>query len=68
VHNLLVSSTRKQRMGMKGMDSVRVDLIVPAIVFIEQIIKQAGINKIIQTGYALREGVLFELMQSATDN
>jgi exopolyphosphatase / guanosine-5'-triphosphate,3'-diphosphate pyrophosphatase len=68
VHNLLVSSTRKQRMGMKGMDSVRVDLIVPAIVFIEQIIKQAGINKIIQTGYALREGVLFELMQWATDN
>lgn len=62
VYQLLVHSTRRQRIRMKGMDVVRVDLIVPAVIFIQQLITQTGISKIIQTDYALREGVLFELM------
>ncbi len=64
VHTMLVNSTHKQRLEIKGMDNVRVDLIVPAIVLIEQLIKQAGITRIIQTDFALREGVLFDLMNS----
>lgn len=66
VHSLIVNSTHKQRLEIKGMDNVRVDLIVPAVVLIEQLIKQAGITKIIQTDYALREGVLHELIEEAT--
>jgi exopolyphosphatase/guanosine-5'-triphosphate,3'-diphosphate pyrophosphatase len=65
VHNLLVNSDRRQRLSIKGMDSVRVDLIVPAVVFTEHLIKQAGIAKIIHTGFSLREGVLYEMMESA---
>lgn len=64
VHSMLIHSTRKQREKIKGMDSVRVDLIVPAMVFIDQIIKQAGIAHIIQTGNSLREGVLYEMVNS----
>jgi len=60
----LIHSTREQRICMKGMDMVRVDLIVPAVILIEHLISTVGITKIIQTDYALREGVLFELMQN----
>jgi exopolyphosphatase/guanosine-5'-triphosphate,3'-diphosphate pyrophosphatase len=62
VYQNLLKSTREQRLLMKGMDMVRVDLIVPAVIFIEQLISEIGINQIVQTDFALREGVLFEMM------
>jgi len=62
VYETLVHSTRDQRIRIKGMDRMRVDLIVPAVIFIQQLITHSGISKIIQTDYALREGVLYELM------
>lgn len=64
VYDLLIKSTREQRLKMKGMDMVRVDLIVPAVVLIEQLITEIGIKEIIQTDYALREGILYEMMSS----
>ena len=64
IHSLLIHSTHQQRMELKGMDSVRVDLIVPAVVLIEHLVKQTGITKIIQTDFALREGVLYDLMKN----
>lgn len=64
VYKNLLKSIREQRLLMKGMDMVRVDLIVPAVIFIEQLISETGITQIIQTDFALREGVLFEMMNS----
>ena len=64
VYKSLTESNKEQRLNMKGMDMVRVDLIVPAVVFIGQFIKETGISKIIQTDFALREGVLYELLKS----
>lgn len=64
IFNKLVNSSREERLKMKGMDYVRVDLIVPAVILIEQLISEIGITKIIQTDFALREGVLFELIHS----
>ncbi|MDX1285462.1 MAG: hypothetical protein R3182_10630, partial [Draconibacterium sp.] len=63
VHNTLMKSTREERLRMKGMDQVRVDLIVPAVILIEKIISETDIERIIQTDFALREGVLYELMK-----
>lgn len=63
VFEKLIRSTREQRLMMKGMDFVRVDLIVPAVILIEQLISEIGISQIIQTDFALREGVLFEQMK-----
>lgn len=63
VYHKLIQSTREQRLEMKGMDFVRVDLIVPAIILIEQLISEIEITEIIQTDFALREGVLFDLLQ-----
>ncbi len=63
VYEKLIQSTREERLQIKGMDYVRVDLIVPAVIFIESLIALIGINKIVQTDFALREGVLFEVME-----
>lgn len=63
VYDRLLQSTREDRLEMKGMDYVRVDLIVPAVILINFLIREIGIQKIIQTDYALREGVLFEWIQ-----
>lgn len=63
VYEMLIHSTRDERLTMKGVDQVRVDLIVPAVILIEKLISAIGIKKIVQTDYALREGVLFEIME-----
>lgn len=62
VYNSLLRSTREERLQMKGMDFVRVDLIVPAVIFIEFLVSVNQIKKIIQTDFALREGVFYELI------
>lgn len=63
VYHTLLKSTREERLVMKGMDFVRVDLIVPAVILIEHLISQTGITQIIQTDFALREGVFYEMMK-----
>ncbi|MCG6186573.1 Ppx/GppA phosphatase family protein [Maribellus maritimus] len=63
VYKKIIQSTREERLAMKGMDMVRVDLIVPAVILINQLISDAKLTQIVQTDFALREGVLFEMMQ-----
>jgi exopolyphosphatase/guanosine-5'-triphosphate,3'-diphosphate pyrophosphatase len=65
IYNKLLQTTREQRLAMKGMDFVRVDLIVPAVILIARLVEEIGITEIIQTDFALREGVLFEIMKKA---
>lgn len=62
IYRLITESNHKQRLKIKGMDKVRVDLIVPAMVFIGQLIGETGITEIIQTDFALREGVLYDFL------
>lgn len=62
IYEKLIQSTRDERIKMKGMDMVRVDLIVPAVILIELLVSKTGINQIVQTDFALREGVLFEML------
>lgn len=63
VYETLLNSTRDERLAMKGMDFVRVDLIVPAVILIEFLISAIGIKQVIQTDFALREGVFYDLMK-----
>ena len=35
-------------------------MIVPSVIFMKQVIERLNIQKIYQTDYALREGVLYE--------
>jgi len=45
---------------MKGMESIRIEMIVPSVLLIKLIIDRLNIPKIYQTDFALREGVLYE--------
>jgi len=60
IYKLLIRSTAEERTVMKGMESIRIEMIVPAVIFIKVVVDKLNIQKIYQTDFALREGVLFE--------
>ena len=60
IYELLIASTTSQRCEMKGLESLRIEMIVPSVIFIKLVIDRLKIQKIFQTDYALREGVLYE--------
>ncbi len=57
---------REERRQVTGMDNMRVDLIVPALILVDTLIRETGIKKIVQTDFALREGVVYEQMKTAS--
>lgn len=60
IYKRLINSTTAEREQMKGMESIRIEMIVPSVMFIKLVIDRLKIIKIYQTDFALREGVLFE--------
>jgi exopolyphosphatase/guanosine-5'-triphosphate,3'-diphosphate pyrophosphatase len=56
----VIFSTKEQREQMKGMDPLRVEMIVPALIFIRLVVEKLEIEKITQTDFALREGILYK--------
>jgi exopolyphosphatase/guanosine-5'-triphosphate,3'-diphosphate pyrophosphatase len=60
IYQALIESTTAERTKMKGLESIRIEMIVPSVIFIKLIIARLKIQKIYQTDYALREGVLYE--------
>lgn len=64
LHMLLVGSTTAERLGMPGMEEVRVEMIVPASIFINFVYNSFGLTSLKQSGYALKEGVMARLVKS----
>jgi len=64
IYQSLIKSTTAERTKMKGLESIRIEMIVPSVIFIKLVIERLNIQKIYQTDYALREGVLYELIFS----
>ena len=60
VYETLIKSTTAERTKMKGMESIRIEMIVPSVLFIKLVIDRLNIKKIYQTDYALREGILYD--------
>jgi len=60
IYEMLIQSTTAERIGLKGMESIRVEMIVPSVLFIKLVIERLKIRSIYQTDYALREGILYE--------
>jgi exopolyphosphatase/guanosine-5'-triphosphate,3'-diphosphate pyrophosphatase len=60
----LIRSTIAEREKMKGMEPIRIEMIVPAVLFIKLILEKLKIQKMVQTDFALREGVLYQLIFS----
>jgi exopolyphosphatase/guanosine-5'-triphosphate,3'-diphosphate pyrophosphatase len=60
IYEILIKSTTAERIGMKGMESIRIEMIVPSVLFIKLVIDRLKIKKIYQTDFALREGILYD--------
>ena len=64
LHNLFITSVREERLKIKGLDPIRVDLIVLASIFVNLLVEQFNIKSMFQSEYALKEGFLSELSES----
>lgn len=62
IYDLLISKTRNERLQMPGMIEMRVDMIVVSSCLIKYIIEQFNFNDIRVSSFALKEGVLFQLI------
>jgi exopolyphosphatase / guanosine-5'-triphosphate,3'-diphosphate pyrophosphatase len=62
IHDKLIHTDFESRSAMKGMDKIRVEMIVVASVFTNFILDKLNIQKLIHTHYALKEGVMAELI------
>lgn len=60
IYDQLIASTIAQRAKMKGLESLRIEMIVPSVIFIKLVIDRLNIRHIVQTDFALSEGVLYE--------
>lgn len=61
-HLRLIYSSRDERIRMKGMDRMRVQMIPVASLLLSSLLRQLKITRLIQSEFAMKEGVLWELM------
>lgn len=62
IHDQLIKSDLKTRGKMKGMDEMRIDMIVVASVFTNFIIEKLQVKKLAHTHNSLKEGVMDRLI------
>ncbi|MEY1639455.1 Ppx/GppA phosphatase family protein [Tenuifilum osseticum] len=67
LHRFFVTSTHAQRLALPGLDPIRVDLIVPASIFVNLLVQKLDIKRMFQTDYALKEGFWVELSNKVKD-
>ena len=62
IYHMLVRSTMAERRVMPGMEPVRVEMVVAAVIFVSFVIKECNIKQLMQSDFALKEGVISELV------
>jgi exopolyphosphatase/guanosine-5'-triphosphate,3'-diphosphate pyrophosphatase len=62
LHQFFVTSTHAQRLALPGLDPIRVDLIIPASIFVNLLVQKLGIRRMFQSDFALKEGFWEELL------
>ncbi|MFM8951179.1 MAG: phosphatase [Bacteroidota bacterium] len=58
LNKLLVASNHAQRLRMRGLLKMRADMIVPASVLLNFVLKKSKIKNMIMSSYSLKEGAL----------
>jgi exopolyphosphatase/guanosine-5'-triphosphate,3'-diphosphate pyrophosphatase len=58
----LIGSSLEERQKMKGLEPMRMEMIVLASLFVKFILENHSFRKIIQSNFALKEGAIFELL------
>ncbi|PCJ86727.1 MAG: phosphatase [Flavobacteriales bacterium] len=64
VHDALIKSTYEERLRMKGLVKYRADMIVLSSIFVNLVIEKLKIKRMRLSIFALKEGVLWEIMNS----
>lgn len=62
VHETILNSTLAERLQMKGLAAMRVDMIVISSILVHFILKSFSIPKMRLSTYSLKEGLLFEII------
>lgn len=62
VYNLLLKSTKAERLQMKGLVEMRVDMIVVSSIIVHFILSSFGIETMRLSTYSMKEGVLYRLL------
>lgn len=62
IYNEIISKNKLQRLAIRGMIEMRVDMIVVAVALIKFILKTHNFEAIRVSTYALKEGMLFKLI------
>jgi len=62
LHKMLLTSTSEERKKMPGMEPVRVEMIVLASIFVTFTLAQCKIEKLYQSDYSLKEGIVAEML------
>jgi len=63
LHQMLLKSTTAERMKMRGLIKMRVDMIVLASICTNLILKKYHLNQLILSKSALKEGALWKALQ-----
>jgi exopolyphosphatase/guanosine-5'-triphosphate,3'-diphosphate pyrophosphatase len=62
LYQKLINSTLKERKQMKGLESMRIEMIVVATLVVKFILQKLKLHHLIQSNFALKEGVVYELL------
>ena len=63
VEVIVGAETTKARARIPGLDEKRVDIIVGGVLLLEQAFAELGVDKMVVSDFALREGVLLDVLQ-----
>ncbi len=66
LYQRLINSTLKERKQMKGLETMRLEMIVVATLIVKFILQKLKINHLVQSNFALKEGVIYELLNLKT--
>ncbi len=61
IHEKIIEADYQTRMELPGLPPERVELIVVAFVLMDYIVRKAGVEKIVTSAYAMKEGMLLEM-------
>lgn len=59
----IITSNRTQRHDMRGLDPIRIDIIVISAILVNLLLKHSDIQTVKLSRYALKEGVLFDVLK-----
>ncbi len=64
IYEILIKSTKQERLNMKGLVRMRVDMMVISAILVHFVVQNFAIEKMRLSTFSLKEGVLYELMNA----